>query len=73
MLIYIKKNFIFVYSLFFRAGLWLEVLYLWPASRLRAVLCLAAVLFAPEPEDWAVCGATRKKPAVSQRRSEFYL
>lgn len=51
----------------------MEVLYLWPASRLRAVLCLAAVLFAPEPEDWAVCGATRKKPAVSQRKSEFYL
>jgi len=54
-----------------RAGLWWAALCLWLVSRLKAALCIPAVGCAPEPEDWAVCGAPRRKPAGPQRQSEY--
>lgn len=56
-----------------RAGLWWAALCLWLVSRLKAAVCIPAVRCVPEPEDWAVCGAQRKKPAGPQQQSEYYI
>lgn len=55
-----------------RARLWWAALCLWLVSRPKVALCIPTVRCAPGPEDWAVCGARRKKPAGAQRQSEHY-
>lgn len=55
-----------------RARLWWAALCLWLVSRLKAALCIQTVRCVPEPEDWAVCGTQKKKPAGTQTQSEYY-
>ncbi|MEQ2178352.1 hypothetical protein GOODEAATRI_013108, partial [Goodea atripinnis] len=44
---------------------------LWLEYRLKAALSIPAVRSVPEPEEWAVSGAQRTKPAGSQKQSEY--